>query len=232
MSASPDSFDGSELRKLRRQARTAMLLAVVSAVVTITALAAASKPGLRAYAERLVGSRTPTVVEAEGFVVRDQAGQVRAELGVEPDNSAQMSLRGPDGKLRVLVAATDDPDAGMAALTLKSGDGARFITLWASDSLSRIQLREEGGGNAGLSCVKGSSPRLYLNDNDNNTRLELDITDDGPKLVLIDHDGHDRAILGATELEGEKTGKTERTAESSLVLFDKTGLVIFQVPHP
>jgi hypothetical protein len=212
-----------------------MLLAVVSTVIAVTALAAPFKPGLRAYVERFVGPKTPTasVVEAERFVVRDKAGQVRTELGVDPDdNSAQMSLRGPDGKLRVLVAATDDPDAGTAALTLNSGDGARFITLWASDSLSKMQLREEGGGNAGLSYVKGSSPRFYLNDNDNNTRFELDITDDGPKLTLIDHDGHDRAVLGATELEGEKTGKTERTAESSLVLFDKTGLVIFQAPHP
>jgi hypothetical protein len=228
-------FVVEEVKRLGRRASRAILLAMVGTAGAVTALVAPYNPALRAYVERLVGAkpRNASVVEAERFVVRDKAGQVRAELGVDPDdNSAQISLRGPDGKLRVLVAATDDPNAGMAALTLNSGDGATFITLWVSDSFSRIQLREEGGRNAGLSYVKGSSPRFYLNDKDNNTRLQLDITDDGPALTLLDHDGHDRARLGSTEIEGERTGNTERTAESSLLLFDKEGQVIFQAPHP
>ena len=40
-----------------------------------------------------------------------------------------------------------------------------------------------------------------------------------------------RAVLGSTSLELIKTGTIEKRPESSLVLFDKDGKVIWQTPR-
>jgi hypothetical protein len=53
---------------------------------------------------------------------------------------------------------------------------------------------------------------------------------DVPSVNLLDNHEKTRAVLGSVDLRTIKTGATERTAESSLVLFDKQGKVIFQAP--
>ncbi len=50
-------------------------------------------------------------------------------------------------------------------------------------------------------------------------------------LTLFDHDEKPRAALGSVDLMTARTGATEQTAESSLVLFDKKGTVIFRAPR-
>ena len=42
--------------------------------------------------------------------------------------------------------------------------------------------------------------------------------------------GRSRAELGATSLEVTRTGTVEKRAESSLVLFDKEGKVLWEAP--
>jgi hypothetical protein len=95
----------------------------------------------------------------------------------------------------------------------------------------------------------GRSPRLRLCDKDGNVRARLGLGKDGaPGLLLwgkggearamldllglrlADEDGKERASLGAREFERTRTGATERTPESSLVLFDKEGKVLWQAP--
>jgi hypothetical protein len=51
-----------------------------------------------------------------------------------------------------------------------------------------------------------------------------------PSLSLSDQKGNVRARLGSADLVMVKTGSKEQTAESSLVLFDTQGQVIFQAP--
>jgi hypothetical protein len=49
-------------------------------------------------------------------------------------------------------------------------------------------------------------------------------------VALFDKDGKQRAALGSTDLVTVKTGAEQRTAESSLVLFDRERKVIFKAP--
>jgi len=50
------------------------------------------------------------------------------------------------------------------------------------------------------------------------------------RIVLYDKDRNKRAVLGGTSLETTSTGTEIKTAESSLVLFDKKGKVIWKAP--
>ena len=54
--------------------------------------------------------------------------------------------------------------------------------------------------------------------------------DGSPHLDLFDNDGKLRAALGVTDLQITRTGASEKTAPSSLTLFDKEGKVIWQSP--
>ncbi len=59
----------------------------------------------------------------------------------------------------------------------------------------------------------------------------LGLKSDGTSaLALRDKDGKGRAVLGTTELETIRTGESGKTAESSLVLFDKDGKGLWQAP--
>jgi len=60
----------------------------------------------------------------------------------------------------------------------------------------------------------------------------LDVDNDGSRLTLYDKDGlmKPRAVVGSTSLEIIKTGTVEKRAESSLVLLDKGGKVIWRAP--
>jgi hypothetical protein len=70
-----------------------------------------------------------------------------------------------------------------------------------------------------------------LQDKAGKTRLVLGLHDDAsPSIELLDKDSQARAILGQSTLERTKTGDVEQRAESSLVLFDKDGKVLWRAP--
>ena len=75
------------------------------------------------------------------------------------------------------------------------------------------------------------SPSLDLRDAAGKTRADLSLYPDGtPALDLSDAAGKVRAVLGITSTEVVRTGEERRRSESSLVLFDKDGKVIWQAP--
>jgi len=275
-----------ELKRLKRRAAAALLLAAGSFAVAVLALVGPYNAGFRAYVERTLythrqaprppaTSVEPSAVEAQRFVVRDKAGRIRAELGVETDDRAELSLRDPDGTLRA-VLATADSGAGdgpeniggrenTSLLGLFDRSGRRLATFEVSDDRStpstprasvelwsaRLWDKSPGGGGAMLIAGTESSnlylsrhggrvdlivsddsaPTLTMDDAAGRTRVDVSITgDSGPALNLSDKDGKLRAAFGSTALEVTKTGATEQTAESSLVLFDKKGKVMFRAP--
>ena len=72
-------------------------------------------------------------------------------------------------------------------------------------------------------------PGLYLMDGSIRAKLQLD--DDGsPRLELLDANSRARAVLGPTVLETIRTGESIERPESSLVLFDKDGKVLWRAP--
>jgi len=62
-------------------------------------------------------------------------------------------------------------------------------------------------------------------------RAGLNVAEDGqPRLGLHDAAQQPRAVLGATSLETVKAAKAIMRPESSLVLFDKDGNVMWKTP--
>jgi hypothetical protein len=283
------TLDADELKRLRRLATTAIVLAAVSAAVAMAALATAYNIASRAQQERTQVATTPTtlppaqqlsasVVEAERFVLRGKAGQVRAELGVQPDDDrAELTLRAPDGTVRAELATADSDTAvdrwkretsllglrdrkGKRLATLSVWDGTKGVpgtpgsfrlvqpvlamadaagttrvTLSVSEDRSGLEVRDEKSSwRASLLTGENDAPFLAMWDKEGEMTVHLGYqpaeADAGPSLSLSDQEGHVRATLGSTELVTVKTGATQRTAESSLVLFDRENKVIFKAP--
>ena len=62
-------------------------------------------------------------------------------------------------------------------------------------------------------------------------RVSVEVGEDGGSSVVVrDGDGRARARLGVSDLGTTKAGATEKTAPSSLVLFDKDGKVLERLP--
>ncbi len=76
-----------------------------------------------------------------------------------------------------------------------------------------------------------SARELRFRDERGKKRVTLRLDDDGvPSLDLFDRDGRSRAVLGQAAVETIRTGEVQQRTESSLVLFDKDGKVIWKVP--
>lgn len=89
----------------------------------------------------------------------------------------------------------------------------------------------EGKVRAGLGLLSDGSPHLSLADAKGKLRAALAVLpDEGPSLSLLDANGKVRAVLGACTLETKVIGVEERRPESSLVLFDRDGWVVWKAP--
>ena len=87
--------------------------------------------------------------------------------------------------------------------------------------------------NGKISFVLGSSsegPFLKMNDKKGEMRIVLSMLFEEPVVTLLDEKGQFRAQLGCASLEITKTGSVENRPESSLILFDKVGKVIWKAP--
>ncbi len=108
-----------------------------------------------------------------------------------------------------------------------------------------LGLSATGGGLLGFSLLgKGENGHVYLGgggpatpvsfrllDRQHKFRAVLELSDDGaPSLEMSDMNGNSRAVLGRGALTTARTGATEQRPESSLVLFDKDGKVIWTAP--
>jgi hypothetical protein len=162
-----------------------MFLAVVSLVAAVVAVLASHNatmlaetsleriPLAQAQATPAPPSQSmPAVVEARRFILRDNAGRMRAELGVEPDQRAELSLRAPDGALSATLATAnpDDPDTSATASRLqlydRSGRARAAIQVLAFLSGQRemqgaaVLLTDGNGKHVALLSASDSTPGL------------------------------------------------------------------------
>ena len=108
---------------------------------------------------------------------------------------------------------------------------------WMGTPISGFEAtREKGGGlipdvSVALYGSGIARPGLYLMSGLASIRATLQLDDDGsPRLELLDANNRARAVLGRTVLETIRTGESIERPESSLVLFDKDGKVIWRAP--
>ena len=157
------------------------------------------------------------VIEAEKFVLRDPVGNVAARLELFAD-SAHLTF--VDKKKRVLSSFRND---GFHIV-----DPDREILTAMGPGL--LTLNSIGVGGLTISSDPDFGLSMVLHDK-KTSRATLGLTPEGlPTLTLYDKDGTIRAELGSISLVTTRTGGVEQRPESSLVLFDKAGKVIWSAP--
>lgn len=76
---------------------------------------------------------------------------------------------------------------------------------------------------------ESGEPFLVLYGKDGKYRALLELAGDSPRLILRDSDSKTRVVLGSTELTTTK-GAVRKRPESSLVMFNKDGKLIWSAP--
>ena len=107
----------------------------------------------------LMGQTAPTPVantlEAERFVLRDGAGNVRASLGLRPDGTAALALADDTQRERLVLSVTAPGLAGLdlsdRAGQLRAGlnvraDGTAQLSLLDQADRPRVELKSHGDG--------------------------------------------------------------------------------------
>jgi hypothetical protein len=120
------------------------------------------------------GGPSGRVVEAQQVIVRDRAGNVRAQLGCAADGGPQLRLMGADGRRRLVAGVCD----GVPAVSL---------------------FDEAGRPRAALTfCGEGGVVALHLLDPDGVLRVALGFGQDTGVLQLRDAHGRLRLVAGST----------------------------------
>ena len=165
-----------------------------------------------AYAAGKSPAPVQEIVRAKQFQLVDQAGTVRALLATSKRGDPRLVLSNREGMARALLGV--EPDGTPEVVLLDRG-GSQRVLLGVDHP------------------VEGSPqevPELLFSDEGHRQRAELSLGLDGaPRLVLSDHSGAKRAVLGASRADAAPGGAME-ASEFSLVLSDKDHKVLWRVP--
>jgi hypothetical protein len=131
----------------------------------------------------------PTVVEAQGFILKDDNGRVRAELS--------MTGTGPSLKLR------DQSGAALVSISLNDGQpGGPFVLLSDGQHHASINMSVLDGGGSQLALI-GDRPDI---------QMHLGVTSSGTSFEATDKDGFGTTI-GNTHREHRADGKEWKDQE-------------------
>lgn len=146
------------------------------------------------------------VVEAEKFVLKGEDGKTRGQW-----------LVNPRGVMKLMLQDKDETPRGEWNVEL---NGTTRLFLHGKAGTPQVVLVAHQSGMSSVSLFDQNGPRGFW-----------DMGSDGSlSLTLYDKDANSRAVLGTTEFLTTSTGTKVTTSESSLVLYDKAGKVIFQAP--
>jgi hypothetical protein len=96
-----------------------------------------------------------------------------------------------------------------------------------------ILVDSRGKERASLVADNAGSVFLVMFDTAGKTRVNLSTGNEGPSLLLYDSAGRERTIIGSTTLVGShvnENGIAEKSPPSSIVLFDKSGKLVWRQP--
>ncbi len=110
----------------------------------------------------VLGAQTsgPRSIEAQGFILRDASGAMRARLGMV-DGAPSLALYDSNARLRAAIAVeTEGP-----ILSLFNGDGTPRLVIGARGDQAFVILRDaDGAPRAAMAVQEDGSPNLYLLD--------------------------------------------------------------------
>ena len=183
-------------------------------------------------------------IEAEKFVLKDTAGNVRAELtflGSEPalrfyNINHQLTSSFSDGQINLKgrvfakdnVIVMDERDqeliltsSGLTASRI-SEDGKKQFTFILGSSSGKPPI-----GVSSLAIDNKATSHLMLFSNKG--KIELTTSKEETAISTQDSEGY-RTILGNVELVTSKTGESHKTSAASVLMFDKNGKVVWRAP--
>jgi hypothetical protein len=73
-------------------------------------------------------------------------------------------------------------------------------------------------------------PFFIINGKDGKHRIMLNIEQGSPQITLRDNDAQTRLVLGNYEMTNRNKGTIDKRSESSIVMFNKDGKLIFSAP--
>ncbi|MGB9594796.1 MAG: hypothetical protein ACPL7B_00835 [Candidatus Poribacteria bacterium] len=92
-------------------------------------------------------------------------------------------------------------------------------------------VSKDGKVKAALSISPDTGePFLIINGKDGKYRLMLNLDHDSPQIILRDDKAQTRLVIGTTEITNRIKGTIERRPESSLIMFNKDGKLIWSAP--
>jgi len=96
-----------------------------------------------------------------------------------------------------------------------------------------ILVDAKGKERASLVADGAGSVFLVMFDTAGKTRANLSVSNDGPSLIFYDPSGQARTVVGSTTLvpsHVNDNGMVEKAPPSSVVLFDRSGKLLFRQP--
>jgi len=173
--------------------------------------------------------KLPKVVEADEFLLRDGKGNVRAMLGFR-EGAPLLSFYDEEQTLRIGLGFTTD---GLPTVTIlsKSGNIRSSLTVLANDTTALHLYDRAEKPRAVLAVEADGTPSFSLFGKEKDGSVILGVDSGGVSgLTLSDRGGITRAVLGSISLETGGTGVIEKRPESSLVLFDRDGKLVWSAP--
>ncbi len=187
-----------------------------------------------------------------GLIVGDKNEKSRAIMSVNPNGDPMLTLSGKNGVEKIdLFQSTIFP--GMGLIFTDKNEKQRVSIRVNSSGTSILSLDKSGKQLANI-LVDSDGASLVLSDtntheaialaqsrslgiglalSDKNRKLRAGIlmdSDGVPNVILNDEHGTLRAVLGGFKTEGTAIGKIRTRTESSLILFDKDGKVMWSAP--
>ena len=183
------------IARLERRARRDRAFALG---VLAIALATAQAPSAPPVARPLViegADHGSARLNASGIVVRDPAGKIRTDAGIDADGSPGADLYDTTGELREAVYLLADKPL----LRLFDATGKRRAEMFLSSDLQNPEfVFRDNAGTMRLGLFEGAQnePEFDLNGSDGKTRAYLEAEDAAPFLVMRDNAAATRLVLG------------------------------------
>jgi hypothetical protein len=193
-----------ENRRLKQGA-----LAVLLAIASVGMMAQTKQPAPSSTQKRRPPAPAPapagpTAVEAQGFILKDLNGHVRAELGLT-GGSPSLKFKDENGSTLVTLALNSDAPGGPMLLL--------------SDPQHHASVA--------LSVLEHAGPQLSLTGERADIQLHMGVAPDGTTLELSDKDGFTTSIGSGVVA---KNGQAKQTSAASIVLYGKQRKVLWSVP--
>jgi hypothetical protein len=182
-----------------------------------------------------MGQASPIqTIRASHFVVVDEGGRRRAELGIN-GSFPSLAFYGEKGQAQVLLATN-----GNGYLALYGGGLHPYAVLeafQAGSSLSLFSPEDRRKLEQGLEMGLGNTPSISLHADDlggkvsisDGKSISVGLSGSDPSIFVEDRQGYTTAI-GSSNWMTPLTGEKRKTSAASVVLSDKKGNSIWRAP--